>query len=372
MLCAGCSHEAPFGTEASGLGARTDGADVLLTYNGDQNYWPTLTQDGTGVLYAFVNQELTASQVIHRCIGIIPVSGGTRSWQYCDNRAALGDSLSSYGAFAAGSDGRLLYAEGAVRRGLSFGAGAVTLWLADTAHPYRRSALAVLPITVGDSVISWIGELAWTSPTTFVALGQQYFPATQCAPPQSKPVCSGVLDSIFFGGTLIRGTVAGTTATFTAIAGGAGATSFSLAENGASIVFTQRDITSLMKIPLAGGAPTVAAAVTPRSGVQLLGVSCQGTTCVVGVGAVTLWAPVNPGPGSDVSDIGAPSELRSVSLANGTASTVLTRSSRLLTNPLLLPDGKSVIAQYGNQMAHLQTFAPALPSTLHLYPALLP
>jgi hypothetical protein len=372
VLGGGCSHEAPFASDATQLGARTAGADVLLTYNGDQDYWPTLTEDGTGVLYAFVNTELTAPQIIHRCMGIMPVSGGTRSWQYCDNRAALGDSLSSYGAFAAGNDGRLLYAEGAVPRALSFGVGAVTLWLADTAHPYRRTALAVLPLTVGDSGISWIGQLAWTSPTTFVALGQRYFAATQCAPPQSKPMCGAVLDSVFYGGTLIRGTITGTTATLTAIAGGAGATSFSLADNGASIVFTQRDNNNLMKVPLAGGTATAAALVTPRTGVQLLGVSCQGTTCVVGVGAVTLWAPVNPGPGSDVSAIGAPAELRSVSLVSSTATTVLTRSGQLLTSPLLLPDGKSVIAQDGNLMGHLQTFAPASSSGLHLYPALLP
>jgi hypothetical protein len=225
---------------------------------------------------------------------------------------------------------------------------------------------------VGDSGISWIGQLAWTSPTTFVALGQRYFAATQCAPPQSKPMCGAVLDSVFYGGTLIRGTITGTTATLTAIAGGAGATSFSLADNGASIVFTQRDNNNLMKVPLAGGTATAAALVTPRTGVQLLGVSCQGTTCVVGVGAVTLWAPVNPGPGSDVSAIGAPAELRSVSLVSSTATTVLTRSGQLLTSPLLLPDGKSVIAQDGNLMGHLQTFAPASSSGLHLYPALLP
>src|ERR1019366_10062732 len=63
----------PFGT----------GADVQLTYNVDQNYWPTWTQDGRGILYAFVNLENTA----HRCLGLLPATGGSRIWELCDNRA---------------------------------------------------------------------------------------------------------------------------------------------------------------------------------------------------------------------------------------------------------------------------------------------
>jgi hypothetical protein len=376
MLLAGCGHEAPFGFTAATNGANGAGSDIRLTYNGDQDFWPTLTEDGSGVLYGFVNSEFSPAsnlrQYGHRCMGSMPVTGGTRSWQYCDNAAALGDSLSSYAAYAVDSSGTLIYAEGAVSRGLSFGGGTVTLWLADTAHPFRRTALARLPITVGDSLISWIGQLTWTGPNTFLAVGQQFFPATHCDPPASRPACRPVLDSIFYGGTLIRGTISGSTATLTAVTGGAGATAFSLADNGASIIFTQRDNASLMKIPFAGGTPTAVAQVGPATGGQLLGVSCHPTTCVVGVGVVTLWAPANPGPGSDVSQIGPTTQIWSVSLTTGVSVPVLTRTGMLLSSPLLLPDGKSVIAQYGNTVGHLQTFPPSTPSDLHLYPGLLP
>jgi hypothetical protein len=375
LLLAGCSHEAPFTYSAATNGPNGGGSDIRLTYNGDQDFWPTLTQDGAGVLYGFVNAEFSPgsnlAQYGHRCMAIMPVTGGTRAWQYCDNSAALADSLSSYMAYAVDTTGKLLYAEGTISRLYAFSGGNVTLWLADTAHPYRRTALAHLPITVGDSLINWIGQLSWTGPNTFLAVGQQFFPANHCLPPQSKPACSGVLDSIFWGGRLLSGTVTGTTATLTAVPGGAGVTAFSLADNGASIIFTQRDNLSLMKIPLAGGMPSVVAAVG-SAGDQLLGVSCQLTTCVVAVSPVTLWAPANPGPGSDVSEIGPTTAIRSVSLSTGQSATVLTRTGMLLTSPLLLPDGKSVIAQYGYTVGHLQTFPPGTPSDLHLYPGLLP
>src|ERR1019366_10360847 len=98
LLCAllliGCSHSDSFLTPATPTaGPFSDGSDDLLTYNNDANYWPVLTEDGTGVLYAFVDATQSNSVAYgHRCMGLLPVAGGTRLWQWCDDRAELSDS----------------------------------------------------------------------------------------------------------------------------------------------------------------------------------------------------------------------------------------------------------------------------------------
>jgi hypothetical protein len=166
-----CSHSEAFPTGGYNAGPSSTGPDVLLTFSADQNYWPVLTEDGSGILYAFVDPA--ASRIpSHRCIGLLPVAGGTRFWQWCDNRGTQRDSSNSFTAFALGSDGRLLYVETAVPQAFPFQTQQVALWLADSASPFRRRALATLPVTVGDSVIAWFADMAWTGPNTFLALGQ--------------------------------------------------------------------------------------------------------------------------------------------------------------------------------------------------------
>ena len=179
LLLVGCDHRESFLAPSTPTsGPFTSGTDVLLTYNRDQNYWPVLTEDGTGVLYAFVDATQSApAEYSHRCMGLLPIAGGTRTWQWCDNRAELSDSLSSFPAYALGSDGRLLYVESTAIRILSFIPGETKLWLADTTHPFRRRALLTLPVLVGDSAVSWLADLQWTGPATFVGLAQHFLPA---------------------------------------------------------------------------------------------------------------------------------------------------------------------------------------------------
>jgi hypothetical protein len=357
-VAAACDHSDPF-SFGSRLGPASAGSDVLLTYNSNQDYWPAWTEDGSGILYAFVDASQHDPILFgHRCVGLMPAAGGTRFWQWCDNRANQGDSLSSIPAFALGADGRLIYLEATTATRAPFAASNTVLWLADSAFPYRRRALATLPVPVGDSAVSWLADLQWTGPTTFVALGQQMLLGGHCR------TCSGI-DTVFYGKMVVAGTIGANGATLVPIAGTAGATGYSFAESGASIVFTRRDSTNLMKVPASGGVPS-AITVTPRTGVQLLGVSCRGTTCVAALGPVTLWqglADVYP------SINGGAFELRRVSLATGEATTILSRSS-ILASPLLSPAG-DVVAQVGSMFGHLQTFAAAQVD-LHRYQGLVP
>ncbi|MGH7594303.1 MAG: hypothetical protein ACRELE_10705, partial [Gemmatimonadales bacterium] len=163
----------------------------------------------------------------------------------------------------------------------------------------------------------------------------------------------------FLGETVVQGSIDGAGATLAAVPGTVGASGYALAENGASIVFTQRDNVNLMKVPSAGGTPVVVGPVTPRTGVQLLGVSCQGAGCVVALGPAPLFlSPVVPAKGS-------PYELRSVSLATGATSTVLSLSNPGLSSPVYLASG-DVVVQEGPGLGRLQTSNSQL-NTLHLF-----
>jgi len=353
LLALGCTHSEAFPTGGYQAGPSSDFPDVLLTFSADQNYWPVLTEDGSGILYAFIDPA--ASRIpSHRCIGLLPVAGGTRYWQWCDNRATQRDSSSSFAAFALGADGRLLYVESVVPNGFPFQTQQVALWLADSASPFRRRSLVTLPVVVGDSTINWLADLQWTGPSTFIGLGQKYLP--DAGPP---------LDSVFSGQIIVRGTITDQGAVLAAVPGTAGATSYALAEGGLSIIFTRIDNTNLLKVPADGGVPEIAASTTARTGVQLFGISCRNSTCVTAVGPARLSALT----GSTEAVGSGPFELLSVSLSTGTASTVLSRS-QVLSSPLLLPSG-DVIAQVGAGYGRLQTNNSAA-QTLHLYKALVP
>jgi hypothetical protein len=336
------------------VGPSSSGPDVLLTLNPQQNYWPTLTDDSSAVLYQFIDVNLGSSAPRHRCMGLLPVAGGTRFWQWCDTRATESDSSSSYAAYAMGRDGRLLYVETLTPALFPFQAPDTKLWLADSAAPFRRRRLATFPVIVGDSTVNWLADLEWTGPRTFIGLGQQYLP--EAGPP---------IDSVYRGEFVLRGTIADQGATLVAVPGTAGATSYSFAEGGASIIFTRIDNTNLLKVPAAGGVPEIAASATSRSGVQLFGVSCRNSICATAVGPARL----SPLTGSTEPVGGGQFELRSISLSTGTGSTVLSRN-QVISSPLLLASG-DVIAQLGAGFGRLQTNSSAA-QTLHLYKALVP
>ena len=355
-----CEHSVPFESQPPAVGPFATGKDVLLTYNADQNYWPMWTEDQSGILYAFVDaSQPDAILRSHRCVGLLPAEGGMRIWQWCDSRSTERDSLNSIPAFALGADGRLIYVEATTPIAFPFGVPNTTLWLADSATPFRRRQLLKFPVVVGDSVVSWLADLQWTGPTSFVAAGERAVLAGHC------PNCSQV-DTVFYGEMIVSGTIGANGATLTPIAGTSGATGYSLAENGALIVFTVRDSTSVRVVSSSGGVP-LRVAVTPRTEVELLGVSCRGTTCVIALAPVTLWQGLtNTFPSINRGQ----SELRAVSLTTGTTTTILL-SDRIIASPLLAASG-DVVVQVGDMFGHLQTLTdPPLPNTgLHLFKSL--
>jgi hypothetical protein len=371
MVLNACSHSSEFTVDDGRSGPVVSGPPARLTLNTDQDYWPVRTEDGTGILYAFVDStQHDHVRYGHRCIGLIPPTGGARSWQWCDNQAVQTDSLNSFPAFALGSDGRLLYLEAtAPAQFLPSLPTAVKLWLADTLHPFRRRALAALPVVVDGHTISWMADLAWTGPTEFVALGQQFVPASHCIGPPATIKCP-TQDSVFFGEIVIRGSISPSGLTLRAILGTSGATAYSLARNATSVIFTRRSAHALFEAPLNGGTPTPVASIDAPDGIELLGVTCDRSVCVVALGPVTLWAPDVPGPGVGIATINAgESELRRVDLANGETVALTSRSAGLFSNPVIMSVSGDVVVQFGRMMGHLQTFSSST-SDLYLYRSL--
>ena len=374
LLVGACTHSEPFTNDVVLPGPRTSGANVQLTYNVDQDYWPIWTADGSAILYAFVDPDVPK----HRCIGLLPPTGGTRIWQMCHNDATYDDSISSFTAYALAADGRLLYVEAVTPTvpGIPVGSQAApfetTLWLADTAAPFRRTALLSLPANVNGSAVSWLGDLAWTGPNTFVALGQYYAIALHCFGVCIPPVPGGSLyDTVWSTGTIatasgivVRGTIANGQATLTAVARTAGATGYSLAESGTSIVFTLRDDNRLYQVPASGGAVvTVGQATSPAlPGNQLFGVSCLGTTCVVATDSATLTR-LEPSHLFPMLN-GGLRELRSISLVTGSSSTLASYQS-VISAPQLSPRGDLVL-QVGGLWGHLETYEGSEQSDLYL------
>lgn len=357
-LILACNHSDGLSNGDSIVGPYNTGADLRLTLNGNQDYWPTWTEDGAGILYSYIEP---AAGPQHRCVGLIPAAGGTRTWSLCDDRATQVDSVNSFTAFALGTDGRLLYVEALSRSGAqSTSPSVMKLWLADSAAPFVRRALLSLPTFAGTSPVSWLADISWTGPASFIALGQDFSILAHC-------LNCGPVDSIFYGSAVVRGSIGTGSTVLQAVAGTEGATSYSFAENGASIVFTKRDDRRLYKVAAAGGTAAAVGVVTPNGGAQLLGVSCKGSTCVVAVDIVTLSSATT---GITFPSSSGGAELRALSLTTG-LSQLLRGFGGLVATPRISPITGDVVAQVGGAFGRLQSNTSSA-SDLHLYLGLMP
>ncbi|HEY8061493.1 MAG TPA: hypothetical protein VID74_01790, partial [Gemmatimonadales bacterium] len=241
----------------------------------------------------------------------------------------------------------------------------ITLWLADTAHPLNRTALLTLPAALPS--VTWLADLAWTGPNSFIALGEVFASFPHCG------VCFNA-DSVWINspGSVVVGTIAGDHATLQPVPGTDGATGYSLAENGASIVFLRRDDAQLYKVPVGGG---TAVALQTGAIPQLVGVSCKGSTCVVATDALT-FSNGDVGPPIFPSVAMGPKELRAVSLRDGAIQVLRSLGTSpavpIIAVPKISPTSGDVVVQIGGVWGHLQTNSGAGSSDLHLYPAIVP
>ena len=372
-----CSHSEAFVAPANtGIGPFGTGPEVQLTFNVDQDYWPTWTQDGRGILYAFVDAE-SALPPYHRCLGLLPAGGGTRTWQLCDNRAVrdgIRQQLRSV---------RARQRRAAARR-RSGGAGEPRVRAGSECHPlargYRQAVRADHAAHATANGERLRGNVDFGSHldrrNTFIALGQQFNSLPHCDACRCSP-CPR--DSIWGdGGVVLIGAIVGNTAILQAVSGTDSATSYSIAENGTSIVFTRHHDLRLFKVPIGGGAPAPPPVLrtVPDTGsllsAELVGVSCKGITCIVASDGIFLTdaysAPFQSGfgcpPPSNPCLIFAgflgPMQLRSISLATGAVQVVQTGAavpSQVYASPKISPVSGDVVVQRGGVWGHLQTYA---------------
>ena len=365
LLLLGCTHTDSFVNSPPVVGPHSAGNDVQLTFNIEQDYWPTWTQDGHGILYSFV---APGSKARHRCVGLLPAAGGTRIWELCDNRATQGDSVSSFSAYALASDGRLLYAA-AVSDSTVGGhtPSANTLWLADTAAPFQRTALLSLPIILAGVSYSWLSDIAWTGPASFIALVQDFSISEEPQPP-----CDFVQDSIFMrGGAVVAGTITAGHADLQLISGTTGATGYSLAEDGTSVVFTTWNDPHLFKVPVSGGPVTPLSPVLGGPGTQILGVSCKGSTCLVASDAVTLIDLPGDAPATCAVVNSGAKDLYAVSIGTGSSQRIAT-AAEIIALPKISPESGDAVIQVGGSLGHLQTIRAPSNADLHLLRAVVP
>jgi hypothetical protein len=369
-----CEHSESFVPVLPVVDGLAPADDLQLTYNSDQDYWPTWTADGQAILYAFVDPN----DVQHRCLGLIRPDGGTRMWEMCHRDAVYRDSSSSFGGYALDARGQLLYTEAVGRAITGFvipvqaAPVEVTLWLADTTRPFTRTALLTFPLHVDGIAISWLADIAWTGPDTFIALGQQaivqgHCPATPLSP---APICE-FSDTVFGSqdigdaGAVVRGTINGGHVTLHVVAGTNGATGYSLAQDGSSIVFTMKDDAHLYSIPIAGGSPSIAGPATPafRPGYQLLGIACKLSTCIVAADSVIFARTAVPRRNPELRS--GTRELWRVSLTSNDASPIGSYAP-VVSALAASPTNNDLVVQVGGGWGHLQTYAGSGPSDLHL------
>jgi hypothetical protein len=287
-----CSHSEPFVTESQATAVPYENlTPVRLTYNPGNNYWPSWTEDGKGIIYYYSITEAD----IHaddRCIGLLQPAGGSRLWQMCDERREHADSADSFAGAAIGTDGRLIYLEVSTKRGsggptgVNQGPQTTNLWLADTTFPFQRHKLLDLSngMIVGGTFVNWLRDVQWTGPASFIALAQ----VDTIRPP---PIPASWVDTVFVGVGVVSGTINPSGATLSLLPGTVGAKSYSLAENGASIIFSRSGLT-LERVMESGGSPNIVTTIPAASGRKINGLTCRETSCLVATSTPATF-PVN-------------------------------------------------------------------------------
>jgi hypothetical protein len=243
----------------------------------------TWTDDGAAFLLSdtCLTNQTPKGQVYAAALSIIPVGGGSITWQRCELLHATRvppDSQGGFWAQALGSDGRLLYLESITL--LEAGANPFPifthsdLWLTDSAYPLsrRQKLLALYYVdstglkAIPDSQVDWLLNHAWAGQGTFVALGANLLARLDSYQPTPLRV--------------VRGTIGTNGASLDAIAGTDRARMYSMAESNETVVFN-RDSLAVERVPIGGGSATVVATLPALAGRVLIDISCKAELCLL-------------------------------------------------------------------------------------------
>lgn len=188
-----CDHSLPgAATLDRGQGPVSEGTPARLTHN------PVTVAgyavDGRGIIIRrpdspAVNRpvgdrHLPRPDAAEACVAILPPTGGSATWQYCNRAAGRGDSINNVLDAALATDGRVLFTEfTGAREWLAVPVRwQLDLRIVDTAD--HASARTILPLyrdrvgipTVPADSINWLSGLRWVDGNRFVATGANVKP----------------------------------------------------------------------------------------------------------------------------------------------------------------------------------------------------
>ncbi len=109
LLLAGCSHVGPKIAATGGLELPFQAGDPLrLTYSDGFDGTPSLSNASGRIVYAF-DRDLTSLGLPKGCVGDLPLSGGSRSWEICDASAQRRDTSTTARWPAIRADGMVAF-----------------------------------------------------------------------------------------------------------------------------------------------------------------------------------------------------------------------------------------------------------------------
>ena len=274
LILAACGHSDPIGYENYGaIGPRVPGPEARLNGAGTGSTW---TENGGGILY--IAGCLGRENPVVPSIIMLPAIGGSATWEMCEADLSLKvrkDSTSEFDAAALGADGRLIYVECVYPNLKDIGClnlGQMSMWLADSAWPFtrRRKLFELYHVVLGapadsTNVLNGLANLAWVAPAAFVARGLNLHP--------------------FYGVTFLGiayGTTTAASPSLSLIAGTSEVQLFSVAEAGATLVFTTQAPLVIERMPVpAGGSATIVATVPTATGRTIVDISCRAELCLL-------------------------------------------------------------------------------------------
>ena len=277
LILAACGHTDPIGYQNYGaIGPRVPGPEARLNGAGPGSTW---TENGGGILY--IAGCLGREAPVVPSIIMLPAVGGSATWEMCEADLSLRmakfpvDSTSEFDAAALGADGRLIYVECEYPNIKDIGClnlGHMSMWLSDSAWPFtrRRKLFELFHVVLGvpadsTNVLNDLADLAWVGPTAFVARGLNLHP--------------------FYGETFLGiayGTTTAASPSISLMAGTSAVQLFSVAEAGATLVFTTPTPLVIERMPVpAGGSATTVATLPTANGRTIVDISCRADVCLL-------------------------------------------------------------------------------------------
>jgi hypothetical protein len=319
VAVAGCSHDQPFETPASGSSTPfLPGTPVRLTNNPGKDLHPAWNADGGSFWYSL--QE-SGQPDKDQCLGQLPATGGSRLAEVCNISPSATDTTDIFDVPSTSPDGQILYIRSSSRIG-ALAPNASGVYLAPLSNPLSATQVLHLGYTVpGEAVVqAYITSARWASPTRLFYVGESvnYIPPCDQCPPDTVNVGIEVIDL----------DLRGAQPTLSVVPGTYGATSTDLSVTGDTLYYTLWGDSRVYRRALATGQVNVAhdfGALGIARDVTVLG------SRLVAVVGGQVSAVVDPIFGPVQLDAGGP--LISVDMATGSESPLPTDNPMLFRRP---------------------------------------